>query len=146
MCGCSHGLIGRAGVESPRAPESISEKPRNFKVLEFKKVAQGDVVGMLKEMLAMARSGHLRAAAVAVHADIGDTGGCFALGDGDIAHLVCCLAWRNIKPEPFCKPTPRLQPLVPVPKLRRSCEQLDDSSGGAAALFKLGHANGKLLL
>jgi hypothetical protein len=91
MCRCSHGLIGRAEPENPRGPGSIYEKSRNFKVLEFKKVAQGDVVGMLKEMLAMARSGHLRAAAVAVHADTGDTGGAFALGNGDIAHLVCSL-------------------------------------------------------
>jgi len=69
---------------------SISEKPE-LRVTQFRKVAQQDVVGMLKEMLAMARSGHLRAAAVAVHADIGNTGGVFALGDGDVAHLICSL-------------------------------------------------------
>jgi hypothetical protein len=80
--------------ENPRKPMSISQKdarPAALKVLGFKQYAQGDVVDMLEDMLAMAKSGHIRAAAVAIHADVGNTGGGFALGNGDVAHLVCSL-------------------------------------------------------
>jgi hypothetical protein len=60
-------------------------------VLKFKKEAQQDVVGMFKHMTEMARAGHIRAAAVAVHTDVEDTGSAFALGNGNIAQLVCSL-------------------------------------------------------
>ena len=88
MCRCSQSLVGHAEAKNPTA---ALEKPGKLRVLQFKQHPQGDVVDMLEEVLAMAKRGHIRAAAIAVHADIGDTGGGYALGDGDIAHLVCSL-------------------------------------------------------
>jgi hypothetical protein len=52
---------------------------------------------MLRHMLHLAEAGHIRAVAVAVHSDIADTGTGFALGDGDIAHLVLALERTKLR-------------------------------------------------
>ena len=48
-----------------------------------------DVVEVLAELLERARDGHIRSVAIAWEARGSGTGSAFALGDGDLAHLVC---------------------------------------------------------
>jgi len=52
---------------------------------------QQDVIGLLRELLERAERGEVRAVAVAAHAGNEDTGTAFAMGDGNVAHLVCAL-------------------------------------------------------
>lgn len=52
---------------------------------------QQDVIGLLRELLGRAERGEIRAVVVAAHAGNEDTGTAFALGDGNVAHLVCAL-------------------------------------------------------
>lgn len=73
MCGCKQ--------------KRAAEKP-TLTVTEFKKTPQSDVVGVLKHMLELAEAGHIRAVAVVAQADRINTSSCYALGNGDIAHLV----------------------------------------------------------
>lgn len=52
---------------------------------------QEGVIGALREALEMAERGEIRAIAIATHCDNRSTGTIYALGDGNIAHLVCAL-------------------------------------------------------
>ena len=52
---------------------------------------QQDVVGTLRDMLARAERGEVRAVAIASHTVPTSTSTTFALGDGNVAHLVCAL-------------------------------------------------------
>jgi hypothetical protein len=75
-------LIGRRENKNPRG---------KLQVLSFSQKAQSDVTGLLRNMLQRAEAGQIRAVAVAAHSGRGDTGSAYALGDGDIAHLVCAI-------------------------------------------------------
>ena len=52
---------------------------------------QEDVVGVLEDMLARAKRGEVRAVALACHLVPTSTSTIYALGDGNVAHLVCAL-------------------------------------------------------
>lgn len=76
MCSCKRFVSASTGSDP------------KLTVKEFKLTPQPDVTGMFRHMLKLAEAGKIRAAAVAVHADRVDTGSSYALGNGDIAHLV----------------------------------------------------------
>jgi hypothetical protein len=73
----------------------MSAEPRSgaftADVIEFRLTAQADVVSVLRDALKMAENGEIRAVAVAFHVDRRSTGTVYAIGDGDVAHLVCAL-------------------------------------------------------
>lgn len=48
---------------------------------------QDDVIAVLREVLARAERGEVRAVAIAVHQSPNETATIYAMGDGDMAHL-----------------------------------------------------------
>lgn len=58
---------------------------------------QQDVIGLLRESLARAEAGDIRAIAICVQGSPNTTATTFALGNGDVAHLITACQRLNLR-------------------------------------------------
>ena len=80
------------GEHDPADAVETHPRPGGFLVaLQAETHAQADVVDCLRHLLQKAERGDLRAVGVVAQARMSGTSTAYALGDGDMAHLVCAI-------------------------------------------------------